>query len=199
MEILRVFPTAPRLLDCLFIYFDFAFVREPLVSGQVGPWGLKQWIMQAALLPWWPSYAVLVSPAPPLDSFSSHAKTYCICLIKHFSWFLKRGKKDACSAIYWRPKQTMQIITSEKKNPWRSLERKDKHFFNMRKVSAFKKRFEIKISMIYKLILHLDSHLTFGMFSLPKNKKIKKSVPVAAAAITYSKVSPGVAPAHGIQ
>lgn len=111
------FPHSPLLIR-LFIYFDFAFVHEPLVSGQVGLWRLRQWIMQAALLPWWPSYAVLVLPALHFIHFLPMLKHRAFVWSDTFpdSW---EEWKDACSAIYCRPKQTMQPITSCK--PWRSL------------------------------------------------------------------------------
>ncbi len=146
MEILRVFPTAQRLLDCLFI-FDFVFVHEPLVSVQVGLWRLRQWIMHTALLLWWPSYVVLVSPYTPLHSFSFLAATWSLCLIRHFSWFFGRKRCLFC-----------HLYQAKANNPsyeklWWSLGRKEKHF------SIFKSFFghelaEIKISVITNMFLH---------------------------------------------
>lgn len=84
-------PQSQRLLACLFIYFDFAFVCEPLVRWKRGLWRLKQWIMLAALRLLCPTYTIFVSP-----SSLQNAKTLRLlsqCFMRDFSWFLRREIK----------------------------------------------------------------------------------------------------------
>lgn len=66
MEILCAFPTAPRLLDSLFI-LTLRFFGSHLRRGKVGLRRLRQWVMQAALLLQWPS--------DTQHHFSPHPKT----------------------------------------------------------------------------------------------------------------------------
>lgn len=155
---LAPFPHSPLLIK-LFIYFDFAFVHEPLVSGQMGLWRLRQWIMQAALLQWWPSYAVLVSPALHFIHFLPMLKRSAFVWSDTFPDSWKEGK-CACSAKANNATYHFSQI------PWRSLGRKEKHFYICKSFLPW--TFDYKyFSLLYStLCLYLSVEIQFIIKSL---------------------------------